>query len=92
MAYTKENLVSDIAARANISQPAALAALDALTDIVLERARAGEETRLHKFGVFSARHKKARRGRNPQTGQAVLIEAKTTLGFTPSKSANETLA
>lgn len=92
MAYTKERLVEDIASRGNISKPAALAALDALTEIVLDRAREGEETRLHRFGTFSPRFKKERRGRNPQTGQPVTIAAKTTLGFTPSKNANESLA
>lgn len=92
MAYTKENLIDDMAARGNISKAAALHALNALQDIILERARQGEETRLHNFGVFGARHKKPRRGRNPQTGETVMISAKTTLGFSPSKAANEYLA
>lgn len=88
---TKEELVAQVAVGANISKAAASAAIDTLTTIVLERAASGLETRLTKFGVFTLQEKKARTGRNPQTGAPIQIEAKRVLQFKASSTANEKL-
>ncbi len=37
------------------------------------------------FGTFTVKKRKARVGRNPQTGEAIKIKASTTVGFKPSK-------
>lgn len=88
---TKEQLVAQIAEEANISKAAANAAIDSLTSIILNRANNGQETRLHGFGTFEARGRNARTGRNPQTGKAIEIAAKTVLAFKPSSTANDRL-
>ena len=36
------------------------------------------------FGTFTLRHRKARKGRNPQTGDSIEIKASRTVGFKPS--------
>lgn len=43
------------------------------------------------FGTFSLRERKARQGRNPQTGEAIQIKKSKTIGFRPAKSLKETL-
>lgn len=43
------------------------------------------------FGTFSLRERKARTGRNPQTGEAIQIKKSKTIGFRPAKSLKETL-
>lgn len=86
---TKEELVSELAGRANLTRRAAAAAIDNLLDIVVERAAKGEETQVYGLGTFSKRTRASRVGRNPQTGEAIIIPAKTTIGFKPSKKAND---
>ena len=43
------------------------------------------------FGTWSVRKRKARRGRNPQTGHEINIPASKTVGFKPSPNYKETL-
>jgi DNA-binding protein HU-beta len=38
------------------------------------------------FGTFNVKHRKAREGRNPQTGEPIQIPASNTVGFKPSPS------
>ena len=45
-----------------------------------------KEVRLVGFGTFSVRKRKARTGRNPQTGDEIRIPASTTVGFKPGKN------
>jgi len=55
--------------------------LDAQRDIVIEQARQGNEVRLPEFGKFEGVESKARKGRNPKTGEEINIPAKMTLKF-----------
>ena len=45
----------------------------------------GEKIKISGFGNFVVRHKKARIGRNPQTGQEITISARRVLTFKPSQ-------
>jgi integration host factor subunit alpha len=45
---------------------------------------AGEDIKIAGFGKFKVKQKKDRRGRNPQTGEAITIEARRILSFKPS--------
>ena len=45
----------------------------------------GDRVELRGFGAFSVRHRKARKGRNPRTGEAVEVEAKSVPFFRPGK-------
>ena len=47
------------------------------------------EVNLHKFGRFSQKTRPARKGRNPKTGEEILIPEKTTIKFTPAKALRE---
>ena len=44
----------------------------------------GEKVKISGFGNFVVREKNARKGRNPQTGQEILLEARRVLTFKPS--------
>ena len=44
----------------------------------------GEKVKVSGFGNFVVRHKNARKGRNPQTGQEILLDARKVLTFKPS--------
>lgn len=43
------------------------------------------------FGSFELRRRKARKGRNPQTGESIKIKASKTVGFKPAKALKERL-
>ncbi|MFC1611227.1 HU family DNA-binding protein [Myxococcota bacterium] len=43
------------------------------------------------FGTFMVRHRKARKGRNPQTGEVIHIKRSKTVGFRPAKALKERL-
>ena len=45
----------------------------------------GDRVELRGFGAFSVRHRKARTGRNPRTGEAVEVDAKSVPFFRPGK-------
>jgi DNA-binding protein HU-beta len=43
------------------------------------------------FGTFKVRKRKARQGRNPQTGESIKIKASKTVGFKPAKALKDRL-
>jgi len=49
-----------------------------------ESLEAGETIKISSFGVFEPKQKNARQGRNPQTGEAITIEARKVVTFKPS--------
>jgi len=48
------------------------------------RLENGEDVLLSGFGKFNVKAKSARKGRNPQTGEAVMLEARKVVTFKPS--------
>ena len=71
----KAELVTAIAAKADISKKDAEAALKAFTDVVAEELKKGEKIQLVGFGTFEVSERAARTGRNPQTGAEMKIAA-----------------
>lgn len=53
-------------------------------EIIERRIARGEDVRIHDFGVFSARTRKARVARNPKTGEAVSVPARLRMCFKPA--------
>ena len=79
MALTQSQLVSAIAERAELSKSDAKRALAALDDIVLEELGNAQKVRIGGLVQLTVRVKpaqKARKGRNPATGQEITIAAK----------------
>lgn len=83
---TKAELVEKAANDANISKVAAAAALDSFMDGVTKalKKKSGKVT-LVGFGTFSKVRRKARKGRNPQTGEPIKIKASNVVKFSPGK-------
>lgn len=84
---TKAELVDQMAKEAGISKAAANKALDSFVDSVKKalKKKDGRVT-LVGFGTFSKVHRKARKGRNPQTGETIKINARNVVKFTPGKA------
>lgn len=60
--------------------------VDTIFDIVRDRLIAGENVRIVGFGTLEIIERKPRRGRNPSTGQEILLESHRSLVFRPSRT------
>ena len=78
---TKAELVDFIAEKADLTKADAGRALDAVMEGVIKGLKETGKVTLVGFGTFSAKKREARTGRNPQTGEAVKIAARTGPGF-----------
>ncbi len=89
---TKAELVDQMAKDAGISKVAAGAALASFIDGVTKtlKKKDGKVT-LVGFGTFTKVRRNARKGRNPQTGEAIKIKAANVVKFKPGKSLRETV-
>lgn len=83
---TKEELVTKIAGDAKITKVQAKAALLSLMDAVKKTLKKGSKISLVGFGTFSISKRKARIGRNPQTGKEIKIAAKKVARFKAGKA------
>jgi len=83
---TKGELVESVAKATDMSKAQSDEAVNAMLDAIGKGLRRDEEVRLVGFGTFSVRERKARNGRNPQTGERIRIEASKTVNFKPGKA------
>lgn len=87
----KSQLIDKIAAEADISKKAAGLMLDAFTNAVAQALKDGDEVTLAGFGSFKISVRAARKGRNPQTGETIDIQASRSPSFKPAKSLKDAL-
>lgn len=83
---TKTELVNAIAKQGEIEKKAAKAFLETLTGLVTKEIKKGGEVPLTGLGKFKVQKRKARWGRNPQTGEKIRIQAKKVVKFTVAKT------
>ncbi len=79
----KAELVSAMSKASGITKAEAEKALNSMQDCVVDAVRKGEKVTLVGFGTFSTVQRKARTGRNPQTGAEIKIPAKRVPKFSP---------
>lgn len=83
---TKNELIEKVAKKAHLTKRAAADAVNASFNLIRDNLARGEKTIITGFGTFLVRSRAARRGRNPQTGQAIQIPGKKLPGFTAGKT------
>ncbi len=79
----KGELIETVAKNAKISKAAAGKALGCTLDAISKSLKKGDKVTLIGFGTFSVTKRKARNGRNPQTGKPMKIKAKKVAKFKP---------
>jgi DNA-binding protein HU-beta len=79
----KADLVDKIAGGCDMTKTQAAAAIDLTVDSITAALRKGDRVALIGFGTFSTAQRKARNGRNPQTGATIKIPARKVARFTP---------
>ena len=82
---TKAELIASLAKEAKISKASAEKAINAFTDCVTKALKKGGKLTLPGFGTFSLTKRRARKGRNPQTGKAINIPANKVAKFKAGK-------
>ena len=87
----KADLIAKIAEDTGITKLQANAALDSFTEAVIKTLKGGGKVTLVGFGTFLVSIRKARNGRNPQTGAEIKIKAKTVARFKAGKELAEKL-
>lgn len=84
MALTKEKLTLRLQDQLGLSKQESRQLLDRLFKIMKDTLSQGEDLLISGFGKFSVRRKKARRGRNPQTNENLILAARKVLVFKTS--------
>ncbi|HDZ83592.1 MAG TPA: HU family DNA-binding protein, partial [Nitrospirae bacterium] len=82
---TKADIINAMADGADISKVAAGNALNSLTAAISKSLKKGDKVTLVGFGTFSVTKRKARKGRNPRTGEAIKIAASKSPKFSAGK-------
>ena len=83
---SKESLINHIVEESGISKKEAETAINLVTSGVMKAASLGDDINLIGFGKFSVKQQPERKGRNPQTGEAMTIAAKKVIKFSPGKT------
>ena len=86
---TKEELVAKVAGDAKITKVQARAAMASMIDGIMKAVKKGNRVSLVGFGTFMRSARKARMGRNPQTGKEIKIAAKKVARFKAGKGFSE---
>jgi integration host factor subunit alpha len=84
MALTKNDIVHSIYTRLNLPKPKSFEVVESLLEIMKRALGNGEDVLVSGFGKFSVKDKKERMGRNPQTGEKMLLRGRRVVRFTPS--------
>ena len=79
------DIIEKVAKDARLTKKAAKEAVDSTFDNVVKALRKGDKVVVSGFGTFVIRGRKARKGRNPKTGQSIQLPSMNTVGFIASK-------
>jgi DNA-binding protein HU-beta len=88
---SKKELIDVVAMATELSKDKAGLVVDALILHIEKTIKKGEEVRIPGFGTFKVANRKARKGRNPQTGAEMTVKAARVPKFTASKHLKDTL-
>jgi DNA-binding protein HU-beta len=86
---TKEELIEKVATGARLSKVDAARAVNATIGSITSALKKGQRVTLVGFGTFKVSKRKARKGRNPRTGEVIAIKAAKVPRFTAGKSLKE---
>jgi DNA-binding protein HU-beta len=89
---TKAELIDELAADTELSKRQVGEVVDAMLRIIKETLVAGEKVALIPFGSFEVRDRKKREGRNPKTGEKLIIAARRVPAFSAGKGLRDAVA
>jgi integration host factor subunit alpha len=85
MTLTKVNIINQVhATNPRMTKVQAREAVETILHIVKSSLENGDDVLLSGFGKFNVKDKSARKGRNPKTGESLMLDAKRVVTFKPS--------
>jgi integration host factor subunit alpha len=81
---TKAEIVEQIYEQVGFSKKESAELVEKVFETIKDTLARGEKVKISGFGNFVVRPKNARKGRNPQTGEEILLDARRVLTFKPS--------
>jgi integration host factor subunit alpha len=84
MSLTKIEIIDSVYENLGISKKESVTAVESLFEIIKDELGKGNDVMISGFGKWTVRAKKKRKGRNPQTGEALTIDARKVVTFKPS--------
>jgi len=87
----KTELIGEVAGKTGMTKKDAEKVVNAFFDTVEGTLKSGEKVQLIGFGTFEVRERKARKGRNPQTGKEIDIPATKVPAFKAGKALKDAL-
>jgi DNA-binding protein HU-beta len=91
MSMNKKSLVEAVAKELGATNAAAERAVNAFINGITTGLKKDKSVSIVGFGSWTVKDRKARMGRNPQTGEAIKIKASKTVGFKPGKQLKDSL-
>ncbi|MCD4718015.1 MAG: HU family DNA-binding protein [Desulfobacterales bacterium] len=88
---TKAELVAEIAKKSKLSKADAERAINSFVDVAKKTLKKEARLALAGFGTFVVSKRKARKGRNPRTGETIKIKASKVVRFKAGKALKEKL-
>lgn len=88
----KAELVDAIARKTGETKRLTEGFVDAMIETLIETVAEGDKVSIVGFGSFEKKHREARKGRNPRTGETIEIAAKSYPAFTPGKGFKDKVA
>ena len=88
----KSELVSAMAAHSELKKKDSQAALNSILTIIKKRLSEGDQVPITGFGTFALSYHPAKMGRNPQTGEEIMIEGANKVQFKVAKALKDALA
>ena len=82
---TKAELIEEIATKTELKRRDVSDIVDNMLESVKAALQKGDKVQLIPFGSFEVRKRKAREGRNPKTGEKLMIAARSVPAFHPGK-------
>lgn len=84
MSMTKIDIIESVYQHLGIPKKDCVRIVESLFDIIKDELNNGNDIKISGFGKWTVKAKKARKGRNPQTGKALTINARKVVTFKPS--------
>jgi integration host factor subunit alpha len=81
MALTKEEIIEAVAKENGFLKNRSTEIVESLLEIIKRSLESGEDVLFSGFGKFKVREKKARKGRNPYTGEDLMLEPRRVVTF-----------
>jgi len=91
VALTKADIVERIHDKVGYSKKEAGEVVDSIFELIKHHLEKGQKVKVSGFGNFVVHEKRPRKGRNPQTGEAITIRGRRVLGFKASPTLKKSM-